>query len=138
MPLGPGPLTVGALMVAGGHVVADRVPQDVLRGARGGHVLTRPTDHDGQFAFVMHLGCAGRQLDRQARPDDGGIRLDEDHRRLGRVATHFGGVGGVVLAHRDNLARQDGCQQPDIRERPLPSGKGGGAEGMLGDLAGDR
>ncbi len=53
MAFGPGPLPVGFLLIAGGHVIADGVAEDVVDRLRGRHVLTRPADHNRQFAFEV-------------------------------------------------------------------------------------
>ena len=58
MSLGPGPLAVGFLLIAGRHVVADGVAEDVLRGLGGRDVLAGPADDHRQLA----LECTGDAL----------------------------------------------------------------------------
>src|SRR6202022_121249 len=45
-----------------------------------------------------------------------------------------GGVCRIVLPDADHLARQDWGKQPHLGQWPLPAGKGGRSERMLGDL----
>jgi hypothetical protein len=47
-------------------------------------------------------------------------------------------VRGVVLADAHHLARQDRSEQPNVGQRPLPTGEGGIAERVLGDFLDDR
>lgn len=78
-----------------------------------------------------------RQDDCGVGAHDRGVGLEEDHRIGRRLSPHLGGVGGVVLSDRDDLAREDRGQQSHIGERPAPAGESGGAEGVLGDLLRD-
>ncbi len=75
--------------------------------SRGGTSLHGAFDDDRQFAFVVHGMRVGGQLNGDVGPDDRGVGLDEDHRILRRSPPISAGVGGVVLAHADDLARQD-------------------------------
>ena len=134
---GPHPLAVLLLLIARRHVVGDRVAQDVLSSPGCGNILAGPADHHGQFAFVMDRMGIGRQLDRGIGADDRGIGLEEDHRFLRRSTAHLRGVRGVVLAHADHFAGQDGGQQPDVGQRPGPAGERRIAEWVLGDLPAD-
>lgn len=81
------------------------------------------------------MGVGGK-LDRHVRPDDRGVRFEEDHRVLRGHAAHLGGMGGVVLAHAHHLAGEDGGEKSHVGERPRPPGEGGSAERMLRDFAG--
>ena len=132
------PLTVLFLLVARRDVVGDRVAEDVLGCAGGRHVLARAADDRGQFAFEVHRMRVSRELDRGVGSDDRRVGLEEDDRVLEGAAAHLLDVGGVVLAHADDLAGQDRGEQPGVGERPLPPGEGGRTERMLGDLARDR
>src|SRR5680860_1065540 len=98
------PLAVAGLQVAGRHVVADRVAEDDLRGISRGYVAADAADHDGEFAFEVHIAALRRVEDRFARPDDARVRFQEDQRFLGHVAAHFLGMRMVVLADANNLA----------------------------------
>src|SRR5699024_3853886 len=62
-------------------------------------------------------------------------RLHEDHRILRHLRAHLGGVVGIVLAHADHLRRQDRGEHPHLRQRPGTARVGGGAEGVILDLA---
>ena len=84
------------------------------------------------------LASAGSWIG-NVRADDRGVGLHEDDRVLGDVAAaHLRDMRGVVLADADHLAGQDRGKQPDVGQRPLPSGEGRAAERMLGDLLDDR
>src|SRR5690606_11669852 len=52
-PLGPAPLIVLRLQVAGGHVVGAGVSEDHLGGAVPWHLTAEPPDHDGELALVV-------------------------------------------------------------------------------------
>src|SRR5690606_35449602 len=57
-----------------------------------------------------HHGVAGAH--------DGGVGDEEEHRLLGDLAAHLGGVVGVVAPHRDDLAPGDHRrQQPDVLDQ---------------------
>ena len=58
--LGPRPLPVGRLLVAGGHVVAAGVAEDDVIGLLDRDVAAQPPDHDGKLALVVDtLAVAG-------------------------------------------------------------------------------
>ena len=138
MPLGAGPLPVLFLLVARRHVVADRVSQDVLRGAGGGNVLAGSADDDAELALEVHRVGVGRQRNGHVRADDRGVGLHEHH-RVGEISpAHLGDVGRVVLPDAHHLAGQDGREQPHVGQRPIPSSEGRCAEGVLGDFSDDR
>src|SRR5487761_210029 len=97
-PLGPGPLAVPSLEVAGGDVVGARVAEDDVLGPFHRHLAAEPADDDRQLAFVVDpLGELDRVGDRVALPGDRRRRLEEqDGLRRWRPA-HLTGVFGVIL-----------------------------------------
>ncbi|CNY32105.1 Uncharacterised protein [Mycobacterium tuberculosis] len=54
VPLGSRPLTVGLLLIAGRHVIADGVAEDIVDGLGGRDILARPADHDRQLTLEVH------------------------------------------------------------------------------------
>ena len=65
-------------------------------------------DDDGEFAFVLDALGIFWEDDGFAGADDGGRRLEEDHRLFGDFVAEFGGVGGVVAADADDFGGSDG------------------------------
>src|ERR1022692_767966 len=117
-PLGPGPLTIPGLQVAGGHVVGTRIAEDDAGGLSGGHLAAQPADDHRQLSLeVDPLGELHRISDRVPGAGHSSGRLEEQHRFGGRLPAHLTCVIRIVLAHRHHLARQHGRQQPHLVER---------------------
>ena len=106
-PLPRCPLSVAALQIAGGDVVGDGVTQDVSIGRLRRDPAAGLTDDHSQLGLVLDLLRLRRQADRLTVADDGAGRLKEEQRQLrdGRIV--FGGMGGVVACHANDLPRID-------------------------------
>ena len=115
--LGARPLPVDPLQVARGHVVAAEEPQDALGGLRGRRHVRSASDDHAQFAFVVDAADALGNRDALAGADDGGGRLDEDHRLERGLVAHLGDVVLVVQADADHLGGGHGAQQVRVHER---------------------
>src|SRR5580704_10777140 len=114
-PLGPGPLAVPGLQVAGGHVVGAGVAEDDLARLGRGNLTAKPPDDHRQLALVVHpLGQLDRVGDLVPVSHHRGGRLEEQDGLRGRITAHLAGVIGVVAAHRHHLARQYRGQQPYV------------------------
>ena len=105
--LGPRPLSVTALQVAGRDVVGDGVAEDHLRHSGHRHLAADPADHHGQLTLEAQLGGDLRVDDRLPRPDHRGVGLEEGQRRDRDLVAELGGVRGVVAADPDHLAAGD-------------------------------
>ena len=114
------PLEMRALQVAGGHVQADGIAEDVVVGLGAGDVPALPADDHGQLHFPVDL--AGDRMRQQPAlvADDRGGRLGEEHRHLGRVeldspcAHAFVDMFLVVDAQADDVLPGHG----DRRQQP--------------------
>ena len=108
--LGPRPLRLAALEVAGADVVGDRVAGDLAPGAH---------DH-GELALVVEAPDHRRDGQRIARRDRGARELHEDDRRLRRLASGLRGVVAVVQADAEDRPRpRDRRQQPHLGQSVL-------------------
>ncbi|SKX94548.1 Uncharacterised protein [Mycobacteroides abscessus subsp. abscessus] len=136
--LGARPLAVDLLLIAGGHIVGDRVTEDRRSGVGSLHVLARTSDHDGEFALEVDTFRRRRTHDGHLGSNDGGVGFEEDHRTLRRFRAHFGGVCRVVLPDADHLGREDRRQQSDVDQRPRSARERRCTKGMFGDFLGDR
>ena len=119
--LGPPPLLLGLLQVAGRDVVGAGIAEDDVGGPLDRHLAAEPADDHGELTLVVDVvRHPGRILDRLARTDHRRRGLEERDRRLVLVAAaaaHLLGVLGVVAPDRDDLARQHRSDQPYVEQR---------------------
>ena len=117
--LGARPLAVGALRVARGDVVRDRVPEHVRRCGLGRHVLREAPDDDRELGLVRDLLREVGQDDRVVRADDRRVRLEEQQRARRDVVAHLLRVVRVVAAHGDHLGARDHRREGPDAVAPL-------------------
>ena len=109
--LGPGPLQVRLLDVAGGEVVAAGVAEDDVIDALLGDVLADPADDDAELGLEGDVLGELRQDDRIVGPDHGGVGLEEQQRLRRDLVAEFPGVLREVAADADDLAARDDRRQ---------------------------
>ncbi|GAA3295706.1 hypothetical protein GCM10020295_23540 [Streptomyces cinereospinus] len=121
--LGPGPLLLAPLDVAGGDVVGAGVAEDDVLDPLAGDLTAHPADHDGQLGLVVEFLGEGGVLDLVAVADHRGGRLEEGERGVGGLVAQLTRVFGVVAAEGDDLVGQDRRQQPYLAQRHLGAGE---------------
>src|SRR5205823_7961948 len=122
-PLGPRPLPLGTLDVAGGHVVEAGDARDRLRALGLGCTPEAPADDHGKLRLVMDLLRDGlrRQDDRLPVADQRAGRLHQKQRLLRHLAVELLGVIDVVLSDPDDLAGKTPGEELDAGELALSS-----------------
>ena len=76
-PLGANPVTVRILQIAGSDVIGNGEPKDDFLSSVLWHVLTDPSDNDGQLPLVVQVGGRSRSHNGFVRADNRGIRLNK-------------------------------------------------------------
>ncbi len=134
MPLGPGPLTVGLLLITGGDVVRAGEPEDDVQSPLHRDIPAQTPDDDRKLTLVVDPLAVGGKDDRVTGADHARRGLQKEQRALRRgVATHLPGMVGIVLADAQHLARQHRRQQPHVAEHVPRAGEAERTEGMGGD-----
>jgi hypothetical protein len=130
---------VAHLHVARGHVVDDRVAEDVVHRPRARDVAAAAADHDRELALVVDLAAdrRARQAHRVVRADRRTRELGEDDRPgvLDRQAGakdalgELGGMGVVVAADAEEAAQRPRQRRAQLDRLDRQARAGGGGSG---------